>query len=441
MASTSDALHVTPRSRRLLAILFIVSISIAIAAAWSFNHSNAGKSLFSLANLVGPTTASLLHGGGLTACTEAMGTPGNPICFHAGRMPLASLVVALGVSLVGDHYLRVAFFKTILLLLPVELAMYFVWQRMPADPLRRFGVTVLLLAPFAIPAFLACVVNMQVEEGYTYSLLALAVAILLFSSGQDWVQAILFVIALDGLYLAKSAMAPAVVVLLIAYLLMVRRAALRWLALLVVLAAPVGWALYQHHASGRYSIGTSLDGLNLHKGNNADFLNHYPPPRGDTLDRFDQDINQGRRFSDEWSFNDYHLHAAVGYIRHHPHRSLRGGLRKLDVLLFSIRKVGSSQERGTRMVWEVASLAFFRLMLWAAILHALYWVARPSLGGPLLRLTGWVFLALVASCLLPYVAGFAYTRHVSVLIYPAALMCCRLLAAHNHRDGTEMLTG
>jgi len=25
------------------------------------------------------------------------------------------------------------------------------------------------------------------------------------------------------------------------------------------------------------------------------------------------------------------------------------------------------------------------------------------------------------------VAGFAYTRHISILIYPAALMCCWML--------------
>jgi hypothetical protein len=30
-----------------------------------------------------------------------MGTPGNPVCFHAGRMPMASLVMALGIRLLA----------------------------------------------------------------------------------------------------------------------------------------------------------------------------------------------------------------------------------------------------------------------------------------------------------------------------------------------------
>jgi hypothetical protein len=44
-----------------------------------------------------------------------------------------------------------------------------------------------------------------------------------------------------------------------------------------------------------------------------------------------------------------------------------------------------------------------------------------------LRVASGVFLAVVAACALPFLAGFAYTRHVSILIYPAALFCCRVL--------------
>jgi hypothetical protein len=45
-----------------------------------------------------------------------------------------------------------------------------------------------------------------------------------------------------------------------------------------------------------------------------------------------------------------------------------------------------------------------------------------------LRVASGVFLAVIAACALPFLAGFAYTRHVSILIYPAALFCCRVLA-------------
>jgi hypothetical protein len=44
-----------------------------------------------------------------------------------------------------------------------------------------------------------------------------------------------------------------------------------------------------------------------------------------------------------------------------------------------------------------------------------------------LRVASIAFLGVIAACVLPFVAGFAYTRHVSILIYPAALFCCCLL--------------
>jgi hypothetical protein len=362
-----------------------------------------------------------------------MGTPGNPICFHAGRMPLPSLVVGLGVWLLGNHYLHVAILKTILLLLPIEAAIYLVWLQMPLSRVRATFVTLLLLVPFAITAFLADVVNLQVEEGYVYSFLALAVALILFggklAKAQNGLQrAILFAIAVDGVYLAKSSMAPAALVLLAGFLLLERRRLPRLVAFLLIAAAPMGWAIHQHHASRRYSIGTSIDGMNLHKANNPEFLNRYPPPPGDSLDRFDPELNQGLHFNDEWSFNDYHQREAVHYLLAHPGETVRGDIRKVEVFFFSIEKYGSSANQGILKFAETAGLVTFRLMLWAAIACAAYTLFVPSQRERRqLRLMSAIFLTLVAACAFPYLVGFAYTRHASILIYPSALMCCRML--------------
>jgi hypothetical protein len=77
---------------------------------------------------------------------------------------------------------------------------------------------------------------------------------------------------------------------------------------------------------------------------------------------------------------------------------------------------------------EDAGMLAFRLLLWTAILCAIYLLFRtrdPNRRS--LRVASGVFLAVVAACALPFLAGFAYTRHVSILIYPAALFCCRVL--------------
>ena len=477
----------TAPSRRLLLLLLTLPILAALTSVWALDHAKTHRSLFAMTSLVGPTTRSLLAGGGLTACTEEMGTRGNPICFHAARMPATAVTIALGVRLFGDRYLAVAIFKTLLFLLPIELATLLVWRWLPVTPQGRLGVVLLLLAPFSIVPFLADVSNMLVDEGYSYSFLALAVALLLFPtpapatrfSGTG--QTLLFALSLDGLYLAKSGMFAAVLVLLAGFLLLERSAPRRTLVLLLVAAAPLGWALHQHHATGRYSFGTSFDGINLHKGNNEAFLQNYPPREGDSLDWYDFQLNHGRQFRDEWSYNDFHRHAALAYLRAHPRQTLQGGLRKLDILWFSCRKVGSTASHGLMKLFEDAGLLLFRLLFWTAFLAALYLLppGRPHLdtqhrvphpsrlcegwdtnsvsaqkvgclracpelaegAGPsdlgfrtttTLRLQAAIFLATVFACTLPYVAGFAYTRHVSVLVYPSALFCCRLLSQRSH---------
>ena len=446
----------TTQDRRLLWLLLLVPIIMSLSGVWILDHAKANKPLFSMTNLVGPTTRSLLAGDGLTACTEDMGTRGNPICFHSARMPMSALVVALGMRLFGDHYLRVACFKTLLFLLPVGICIYLVWQCLPRSAGRRRLVVLLLLAPFATTAFLADVTNILVEEGYLYSFLAMAAALLFFDAKarvlmSDWSRPVLFAVAVDGVYLSKSGTLPVVVVLTVGFLLLERRAGLRWLVVALVTAAPLGWALHQHHAGGRYTVGTSFDGINLHKGNNAGFLEHYPPHHGDSMDWYDFELNRGLHFGDEWSFNDYHRRAALDYLRAHPWETLEGDVRKLNVLFFSLEKYGGTASHGVTRMIEDAGMAVFRLMLWTAIAWAIYVLiltrdsdrkprtSRISKGS--LRAASGVFLAVIAACALPYLAGFAYTRHVSILIYPAALFLCRVMCEPDGDYNEGVMTG
>ena len=441
---TSSALSPGKRpDRRLLAVLLIVPLMFSLATAWQFDHSFAGISLFGLTNLVGPTTESLMHGKGLAVCTDAMGTLDNPICFHSGRMPLPTLVVALGIRLFGDHFLPVGFFKVLLLVIPIEISIFFVWCRLPSDRPRRFLIALLLLVPFGITAFLADVVNLQVEEGYSYSFLALAVSILFFAQEKvrrsqqiALVHALLFALSADAIYLAKSSMAPAVLVLAIAFVFHERRTTLRLMVLLLIAAAPIGWAMYQHHASGRYALGTSIDGINLHKGNNAAFLSRYPPPPGDTLDQYDPELNAGHQFPNEWSFNDFHQRASLDFIQSHPGQALKADGRKLLVILFMTRKLGSAESHGRVLVLETIGLIVFRILFWTALVCATYGLLCSRRPGTSFRRSwtgsGAIFLFLVAACILPYLLGFAYTRHLSILIYPSVLMCCAVLVSPTH---------
>jgi hypothetical protein len=433
------------QNTRTLWLLLIVPLILSLAALWTLDHAKAHKPIFSMTNMVGPEAQSLLEGRGLTVCTEDMGTRNNPICFHSARMPMTAWVVSLGMRLLGDRYLWVASFKTLLLLLPLALAIYLVWKNLPHSQNRKWLVVLLLLVPFAMTPFLADVTNMLVEEGYTYSFLALAVALLFFGwqprptkSGTNHPLLLLlaFAVSLDALYLSKSGMLPLVLVLVIGFLLTQQRTQLRLLVIILVAAAPIGWALYQHHASGRFNVGTSFDGINLHKGNNAGFLDHYPPARGNSMDWYDFELNRGLYFPNEWTFNDYHQQAALNYLLAHPRETLHADLRKLYVIFIAVEKYGGTASFGATRALEDAGLVLFRLMLWYAIAYAIYQLIRARQPHQKnLRTASAIFLAIVAAATLPFLAGFAYTRHISILIYPTALFCSRILCEPSHQRG------
>jgi len=434
---TPDHLQ-TRAPRTLFAALFLFTMALSSASATLLANVDIKPSIFQIVNFTGPTALSLLHGGGLTVCTTEMGTLGNPICFHAARMLLPSLTVAAGYLLFGDRFLPVMLFKIVLFLLPLEFAIFLALKRLPTSLPRRIGTVFLLLAPFGMTIFIANVVNLPVEEDYAYSLIAFALAIILFGpfaspsssaaspprSHPAYILA--FALAVDALYLSKSSLSLAVAALTIALMLQLRGTLWRVVLLLLVAAAPIGWALHQHHASGRYSLGTSLDGVNLHKGNDAIFLAHYPPPPLTSLDDFDPDLNRGLYFPNEWAFNDYHLHAGLAYIRSHPAATLHAEWRKFHLLYISLTKYGSSDPHGLRLLIETAGLLLFRVLFWGTLAVSLAALFAPSLRS--LRGPAAAYLALVAACSIPYLVGFGYTRHASILIYPASLMGCRILA-------------
>jgi len=439
-------------ARMLFASLFILTVAISVASVFLLDRSMLHRSVFDLANFTGPVARSLLDGDGLTFCSDASGFGASPICFHAARMPVAPLTVASGVLLFGDSFVRISIFKIVLFLLPLEFAIFLVCQRLPASRIRRLICALLLFIPFGMTIFIANVVNLQVEEDYAYSLIACAFAIVLFgpfgfpptqaanssrfspapssvrSSGQlHLVYLIFFAILAGALYLSKSSLSLAVVALTFAFFLQQHRLFSRLVLLLLVAAAPFGWAIYVHHASGRYSPGTSLDGLNLHKGNGPIFFAHYPPTPLVSLDDYDDELNRGLSFPNEWSFNDYHLHAALNFIQTHPVQTVQGEWRKFHLLYLSLTKYGSSDQHGLRLAIEKTGLLFFRLIFWSAVGFSILALFAPSLRG--LRPAAAAYLALVAASAVPYLVGFGYTRHASILIYPACLMGCRILCA------------
>jgi hypothetical protein len=285
---------------------------------------------------------------------------------------------------------------------------------------------------------------MSAEEGYIASPIALATTMLLFPrswmpgarNGRVIFPGLLFGILIASIYLSKSSMIVVAFVMVIALGVVSRNVVSRNVRLAVFAAIPLVlamlcWGAWTAADGGRISIGTSLDGYNLHKGNNPTFLEHYPPPFNMNIDPFYADIGVGHHYKSESDFNAGQEKEAVQYMETHPRATVIAMGRKIGVLLFSLKKVGPGTIRSPMVEWtERASRVIAQLVLWTALLLAAWRVRwKPS------SLTAVAFLLVTAAICFPYVAGFALSRHGSILYLPAIIYIIRSVYEGQEEEG------
>ncbi len=376
---------------------------------------------------------SLIEHKGFLWCSDGSQEPGDLIgtqqldtvvCLHAGRMPLAAYTIFTLVNIFGTHYSVVTLCKALLSMVPILVAFWLVSDRAMSCRYRpRLYSMVLFAATFMLPAVLLNIVDIDAEECYTTCFLACCCAIVLFWPAiQNHVNiwSAVFVLMLIFLYLAKSSMMLAALFLILGC--GIRSGFNRRFAAVValVLCAPLLWGLYVDKVSGRFSVGTSVDEMNLHKGNNPDFLQEYQPKNGGDLDPYDIQLRNGHIFTSEWQMSDYHKSQAVAYIRHHPWTVLYGGLRKAEVFFITLTRRGDDLKLhpGIFGITIISSMVLFRLLLWSAMVVATIQLKSKIIE---LRFSALFYLGVVLTVAAPYLIGFAVTRHVSVLALPSAL--------------------
>ncbi len=404
-------------------------------------QSRHGNSLLQTANKIGPSAQSLVEGHGLAVCYGAgpkSGAANDSACVHAQRLPLAALTVAGLYLLFSPHTLPAALLKTLVFLLPALLAFTLAWRSV-STPARPATLGLFLLA-FLLPPMLDTAVNLNFEEAYFYSWLALAVALLFFQDAWRahpvrW--AFTLWLSLTLTCLTKSSMLPATGFLALMATILVartwRRPVLAAALSLACLCVPLAWGVYQHQTSGRFTVGTSLDGVNLYKGNNPGVLALYPAFRGASLDETEASLFMGNvplaidpGKSNDWAENDFALAQARSYIRSHPAETLQLDLRKASVFFLGVQR-NLGEDPYPRLI-ELAfdlGLLLFRLLLLTALGFAIRNLFKP----PAQRFPAIVFLGCVVCTAIPYVVGFALTRHSLVLILPTAAYLASLFAA------------
>ncbi len=424
------------------ALMVITSVFAAIFWSRPDRHS----SIYDLAYLVGPTVQNVHAGNGLLASVNDAAFVGGHVDYRAARMPFVPYVLAGIVSLVGDRYTLVDVIKTLLLLAPILCCVFLCVRAMPSfsGKFARWSVYVLLLVPFVLPQWLGNTIRMQQEEGFTYSLLALGFAILLFCSPEDRAKPLwltLFCSCLAATYLSKSSMILVVAFLAVAYIYKLKSKLVVACVLLTLVIVPMAWGSYARLESGRFTVGTSYDGLNLHKGNNERFLEHYPPTavlssqgivqvnEGGSLDPFDSELNPPVPCKGEWDCDLFHKQAGLSYIESHPLNTAIAAERKFDIFALSLKTYGSEiSSKHVPHLREIfwVGLLLSRLLFWSAVATAIYCVAR---GSSRLRALSLLYLGTVLTVMAPYIIGFALTRHFSILLYPSSLFLCAVILA------------
>lgn len=411
----------------------LIALYASIAAAAMlimFARGAVAPSLFALANGFGPLAESLVEGHGFIDCTSTFVDAAllQP-CLQAHRLPLAAWVIAGLATLFGDEPLTAGLAKAVLFVLPLAaahlLALRSVWRH--GSSAATAAVLVVPLGALVIPSVLINTVNMHVEEGYAYSLIAFAFCFLLFFDRQAPPSTLLtgaFGLSLTAIFLAKSSFLPFMLLLVLFHARLEPSIRLRVLVIVLALTGPVGWAVHSHDATGRWSLGTSSNGMNFLKGNNAGVIDHYPPLTG-TLDAHDAALFAGRTYPDEWRFHDDSLRRAIAFITAEPELFVTLAWRKFSVLFLAVEKVGSMPYPGFLGILERGGLVVARLLAIAALAALAAAVHRRH---PRARWAMLLFLGSVAALAAPYIVGFAFTRHASVMFLPCAFALCHALA-------------
>ncbi|HVP68673.1 MAG TPA: hypothetical protein VMT17_15575 [Anaeromyxobacteraceae bacterium] len=352
------------------------------------------------------------------------------------RMPLIPVFLAIMARCSLGAFAAYLFKNAIFFALTVH-AFRVVWLRSTWAPGSLRIAALLWICTF--PHLVLYATALEYEEGYVIHMVNAATVMLLFGPRQrvgPWRSGVQFGVLPAALYLTKASLLPLAIVLAACGALAVRGARARFAILGLLATAVLGWGLATLSHTGEFHIGTSYDGINLLKGNNA-FVAEYYPER--SLDRAPLEVACAEDTT-EWDEDRCARRLALRYIMNHPLSSLRAFAAKAWVVFGEVRRVPfrdgpDTPKRRLLATMTTAYMCVFRLLLVLAVLLTARTLSRP--GRACTKAAAGLFWVAIAAYSAPLIVGFAYTRHVAVLIFPVLIFVAFLWP---HRDD-ERATG
>jgi len=278
--------------------------------------------------------------------------------------------------------------------------------------------------------------SLDVEEGYLVHFLALLFAGLFFFDELHLNRHRFFLVALALLnallFLTKSSMLLPAIILCIAFFLRSNRNLLVLVLFIsLCIAGVLFWGISNYVHSGKFTISSSTNGWNFYKGNNPDALRLYPYYCLDILDSSEFMKSIRNNNPNEWDIDKAYFNHAVTFITSHPKDAINLFGRKAFVFFLEIRKIpieyseGETQKSTERYLFSLVStfgMLIFRILLFSAIFLAFKSLLQNScIAGQMLNqkaVNAISYLVFIIGYSIPYLFGFAYTRHIVPLIIP-----------------------
>lgn len=424
-------------------LLGLLAFSLLLKLALILQTGPHGKSIFEMEYGFGGVIDNLYHRNSLEACGIAYALD---FCGVAFRMPLLPFLYAKLAMLIGTSQIALAITKAIVFQVLMAASLLYLFNILAKFPIRRLVLVLVTGLTLLGPQYLKHSISVQYEESLLLDLFIVYFSLLVgvvikqrlgqTLSAAD--RAIVVVLALIGcsLYFIKSSLILFGLVAIAAPVWLLKTPA--WLRIAVFLPFVIGfigWGWFNASYHGEVRLTSSYNGENFYRGQNPYTYRMYPDINLDRIiDSREVQLNNGEilklpdwtvnfpKFTSEWQWHDYFQNLGKQWIRENPGQALELTLRKLYVIFLEPGKVPFRQSGQLGAETLDYSLATFLAgKAWIVLMRFLFFVAlgmaikhlwrrdedwRPAL----------VFLLFIGAYIAPYVAGFAYQRHITPLL-------------------------
>jgi hypothetical protein len=410
---------------------FLIAYSLYFFAVIFYHLYNfskwQGQSVFDIPYNLGPLIKNIITNNTYAEC--GIYGMSKDFCFTAHRMPFIPYFLS-AIAYFNQDYLFVKLIKNLIFVSLFWLSIYYIW--IYAKNVRPPILLLILGFTLSFPSLNSDLWALHLEGAYLIPFISLLFVNILLAEKvkngqllkvQNQPKFLVLAIINSLVFLTKSGMAPLSITFCLLYYWATRNFKVFTIFACSLLVASLGWGLFNLHNSGVFTTSSSLDGLNLYKGNNELTSTLYPLGNLDILDQ-KRLILPEVNLSDEWAYDRYYRSKAIEFIKSHPLETLKLSSAKFYNAFISINRTPTGGRLSLSNFLSLATLyrLIFRIMFAVCLFYAVKYTLSKK-GKALLEAEERAVISAAYICFVfvfsaPFLVGFAYERHITPLIVP-----------------------